>query len=179
MAVTAPGSDLWVLSTPESARADAKSVTSISKSVTHGRPHDSDDTLGASFSPALTLMWRGRQRRTSVGGVQVRGVLSKGASSFRSRFARAFGLKTEDSCVDRRTETHVTYSLGKGTHAKPPEHDYPLNVGKVWYHHDTFASEKSPTFALDGRERLAAPRRCHSRMRCLTAQLWPGGAEAH
>ena len=44
------------LSTPESARADAKSVTSSSKSVTHGRPHDSDDTLGASFSPALTLM---------------------------------------------------------------------------------------------------------------------------
>ena len=56
MAVTAPGSDVWVLSTPESARADAKSVTSSSKSVTHGRPHDSDDTLGASFSPALTLM---------------------------------------------------------------------------------------------------------------------------
>ena len=55
MAVTAPGSDLWVLSTPEGARADAKSVTSSSKSVTHGRPHDSDDTLGASFSPALTL----------------------------------------------------------------------------------------------------------------------------
>jgi hypothetical protein len=52
MAVTAPGSGLWVLSTPESARADAKSVTSSSKSVTHGRPHDSDDTLGASFSPA-------------------------------------------------------------------------------------------------------------------------------
>ena len=56
MAVTAPGSDLWVLSTPESARADAKSATSSSKSATHGRPHDSDDTLGASFSPALTLM---------------------------------------------------------------------------------------------------------------------------
>ena len=45
--VTAPGSDLWVLSTPESARADAKSVTSSSKSVTHGRPHDSDHALGA------------------------------------------------------------------------------------------------------------------------------------
>ena len=51
-----PGSDVWVLSTPESARADAKSATSSSKSATHGRPHDSDDTLGASFSPALTLM---------------------------------------------------------------------------------------------------------------------------
>ena len=58
MAVTAPGSDLWVLSTPESARADAKSATSSSKSATHGRPgpHDSDATLGASFSP-------GRRRR--------------------------------------------------------------------------------------------------------------------
>ena len=25
---------------------------------------------------------------------------------------------------------------------------------------------------------IAAPRRCHSRLRCLTGQLWPGGAEA-
>ena len=32
---------------------------------------------------------------------------------------------------------------------------YPINVGKVWYHHDTFASEKSPTFALDGRDCVA------------------------
>ena len=56
MAVTAPGSDVWVLSTPESARADAKSATSSSKSATHGRPHDSSDTLGASFSPALAVM---------------------------------------------------------------------------------------------------------------------------
>ena len=63
MAVTAPGSDLWVLSTPESARADAKSVTSSSKSVTHGRPHDSDDTLGASFSPALAVMFQATQGR--------------------------------------------------------------------------------------------------------------------
>ena len=56
MAVTAPGSDLWVLSTPESARADAKTATSSSNTATHGRPHDSDDTLGASLSPALALM---------------------------------------------------------------------------------------------------------------------------
>ena len=56
MAVTARGSDLWVLSTPEGARADAKSATSSSKSATHGRPHDSSDTLGASSSPALALM---------------------------------------------------------------------------------------------------------------------------
>ena len=44
------------LSTPESARADAKSITSSSKSICDGRPHDSSDTLGASSSPALTLM---------------------------------------------------------------------------------------------------------------------------
>ena len=62
MAVTAPGSDLWVLSTPESARADAKSITSSSKSICDGGPHDSDDTLGASFSPALTLMQTPRAR---------------------------------------------------------------------------------------------------------------------
>ena len=53
MAVTAPGSDLWVLSTPESARADAKSVTSSSKSVTHGRPHDSDQRWGALILPSF------------------------------------------------------------------------------------------------------------------------------
>ena len=55
MAVTAPGSDLWVLieSTPESARADAKSVTSSSKSVTHGRPHDSDHALRSVILPSF------------------------------------------------------------------------------------------------------------------------------
>ena len=56
MAVTAPGSDLWVLSTPESARADAKSITSSSKSVCDGGPHDSFFTLGAKYCPALAVM---------------------------------------------------------------------------------------------------------------------------
>ena len=35
---------------------DAKSVTSSSKSVTHGRPHNSFITIGARYSPALTVM---------------------------------------------------------------------------------------------------------------------------
>jgi hypothetical protein len=68
MAVTAPGSDVWVLSTPESARADAKSATSSSKSATHGRPHDSDDTLGASLSPALAVMLQRFSRRVNWAG---------------------------------------------------------------------------------------------------------------
>ena len=39
---------------------DAKSVTPSSKSVTHGRPRDTDssDTLGASCNPALTVLYR-------------------------------------------------------------------------------------------------------------------------
>ena len=35
---------------------DAKNATSSSKSATHGRPHNSDDTLGVSFSSALAVM---------------------------------------------------------------------------------------------------------------------------
>ena len=55
--------------TPESARIDAKSVTLSSKSVTYGRPHDSDDSPALSSGPALALMPMRRRRHAqdSVG----------------------------------------------------------------------------------------------------------------
>ena len=53
---------------------------------------------------------------------------------------------------------------------------YTLNVGKVRYHFDTIASEKSQTFGLDGRDSVSALRHCHRRMRGITGHLWPSRA---